>query len=747
VDFAGRPAVGYVVGLVGASDYAELKEVRAVLGGPFFSAASVRLAHWIAAIYICPLSEAFRLFLPPGAVPKAVRKDAEGTSTWVLKRADVGPVDDRWVMLAPEGGSEGGSEGGQFTPRKNATRQRAILGALKAGPVRAAELAADLGSIDGSLRSLEQAGAVLIERRRRIRGAHHARSAAPRHERLSDGQGRALEAIRSLCAQGGGVVALDGVTGSGKTEVYLRAIEEAMASGGGAIVLVPEIALTPQTAGRFRSRFGDEVAVLHSRLSAGERFGQWDLTRRGEARIVVGARSALFAPVKDLRLIIIDEEHEPSYKQGSAPRYHARDVAVRMAEQEGVTLVLGSASLSMEARARCSAGDWALVGMPERVAGGSLPLIQVVDMAAEFEAGHRSMFSRPLTAALKEIADSGDKAVLFLNRRGFASFLLCRACGHVPMCNSCATSMTYHEDRASLMCHHCGALRPVPPSCPKCGSAYLRRFGSGTQRVEAELSALVPGLPIVRMDADTTKHKGAHERLLAEFEEASGGVLLGTQMIAKGLDFPSVTLVGVIAADTTLNVPDFRSGERTYQLLEQVAGRAGRGVKPGRVILQTYWPDHPAVQAVANHNPEAFYGQEAISRRGLGYPPFGRLANVVVRGRSKPHVEAAATSLAEAMRAQAGEGCEGEGRKREGIKVLGPSPAPLARLKGLHRWHVLVKAPVADTSASGGSAPRVSAPQAPTNACLHEWLARVLAGAQPARGVSLVVDVDPLDLM
>ncbi len=710
VEFGGRPVVGYVVGFAETSARPALKDVRAVLGGPYFRADSVDLARWIASQYLCPLSEALRLFLPPGGTPKAVRAAGEdGEQGWTLRRADVGPVDDRWVALTPEAAS--------FKPRANATQQRAVIDALAAGPVRAAELAADLGSVESSLRGLERAGVVAIERRRRIRDIGVAEKPAPRHKHLTDGQRRALAAIREAGAAGGGVVALDGVTGSGKTEVYLRAIEEAIEGGGTACVLVPEIALTPQTVGRFRSRFGDDVAVLHSRLSAGERFDQWDLVRRGEARIVVGARSALFAPLDNLALIVIDEEHESSYKQGSAPRYHARDVAVRMAEGVGATLVLGSASLSMETRARCSAGEWTLVELPERVAGGTMPTVEVVDMAAEFAAGHRSMFSRPLIAALEEVASAGDKAVLFLNRRGFASFVLCRECGHVPACDSCTTSMTYHEVGSRLMCHHCGATRPVPPKCPECGSPYLRRFGSGTQRVETELAALLPELPIVRMDADTTRGKGAHERLLAEFAQLESGVLLGTQMIAKGLDFPAVTLVGVISADITLNVPDFRAGERTYQLLEQVAGRAGRGVKPGRVVIQTYWPDHPSVRAVEAHDAVTFYEQEAETRRELRYPPFGRLANVLVWGRDGSTVREHAGALTEAVRARVGEGFE----------VLGPSPAPLSRLKGAWRWHALVKAPAgADVAGPLGEA--VASTPAPS-------------------GVSVAVDVDPMDLL
>ncbi len=708
VEFGPRPVVGYVVALAAESQFERLKPITAVLSEPQFGAEAVAVARWIADEYVCPLSEALRLFLPPGATPRARKViAADGSAIWTLQRAGVGAIDDRWVELTARGES--------YVPRATATLQRAVLDALASGPVRAVELAADLGSVDGALKTLEKAGALRIERRRRYRHAAVAEKSAPRHERLSEGQRDALEALAH--ARAGDVILLDGVTGSGKTEVYLRAIERVLEDGGCACVLVPEISLTPQTVGRFRARFGDEVAVLHSRLSAGERFDQWDLIRTGAARIVVGARSALFAPLKDLALIIIDEEHESSYKQGSAPRYHAREVAARLARECGAVLALGSASPSMEALERCETGQWRRVALPERVTGRPLPPVTVVDMAAEFAGGHRSMFSRSLADALRARADSREKAVLFLNRRGFASFVLCRECGFVPGCESCSTSLTYHETGSRLMCHHCGATRSLPAVCPRCASPYLRQFGAGTQRVEAELEEVVPGWPIVRMDADTTKGKGAHERLLAQFEALETGVLLGTQMIAKGLDYPDVTLVGVIAADVTLRLPDFRAGERTYQLLEQVAGRAGRGERPGEVIVQTYWPDHPAVLAAAAHDPSLFYTPEKLARRELGYPPFGRLANIVVWGRAQDEVARTAGEVAAALTE----------RIPDDWRVLGPSPAPLARLKGVWRYHVLVKAPVgSEISAS---------------------VAAALAAVRRVDTVSVAADIDPLDLM
>jgi len=710
VDFANRPAVGYVVALEPRSDRPELKPIEALLGGPFFREHASELAAWIAEEYASPLSAALRLFTPPGGTPRAVREDGAEGRSWVLRRAGVGRVDDRWARLT--------EAGARHVPGKTATVQRAVLDALRAGPVRVAELSADLGAVGGALKALAAAGAVSIEHRRRLRDAHVRERSAPRHARLTSGQEAALTAIAEAGRRAdGSVVVLDGVTGSGKTEVYLRAIEDVVASGRSACVLVPEVSLTPQTVGRFRSRFGDDVAVLHSRLAPGERYDQWDLVRTGAAHIVVGARSALFAPFRSLGLIVIDEEHESSYKQSSSPRYHAREVAAELARTSGATLVLGSASPSMESLARCEAGEWTRVELPERVTGRPLPPVTVVDMTAEFADGHRSMFSRPLVAALEGVAHRAEKAVLFLNRRGFASFLLCRECGFVPECDSCSTSLTYHEVGARLACHHCGATRPVPATCPRCASPYLRQFGAGTQRVESELASLIPDLAVVRMDADTTKGKGGHERALAHFEALDSGVLLGTQMIAKGLDYPEVTLVGVINADTTLHLPDFRAGERTYQLLEQVAGRAGRGERQGTVIVQTYWPDHPAIVAAASHRPRLFYAEEEEVRRELGYPPFGRIANILFWGAEKDAVAAAANAWAAAL----------EGGVPQTWTLLGPSPAPISRLKGVWRWHLLVKAPL--------------------RANLAQTLSAVGATVSKTKGVSLAIDVDPLDLL
>ncbi len=527
----------------------------------------------------------------------------------------------------------------------------------------------------------------------------------------------------------GGVVLVDGVTGSGKTEVYLSAIERVLGQGRGAVVLVPEISLTAQTVGRFRSRFGDTVSILHSRLSTGERREQWERIRSGEARVVVGARSALFAPMADLGLVVVDEEHEHSYKQDQAPRYHARDVAAELARLRGGALVLGSATPSMEAVSRCARGSWrgaawTSVTMEERPGGATLPAVQVVDMRSQFAANNNSPFSAPLRKALVENFEAGHKSVLLLNRRGFATFLMCRDCGCVPTCPHCSTALTYHERTHELACHSCGrtwpqAAFPNPSThCPACGSRYLAAYGVGTQRVEDELRMMLPDAPVVRMDADTTRGKGAHQALLEEFDAADGAVLIGTQMIAKGLDFPEVTLVGVINADTTLKLPDFRASERTYDLLEQVAGRAGRGEDPGRVLVQTYWPTHPAVTCVAGHDRAAFRAFELADREEAAYPPFRRLGNVVVSGVNGALVERVVAQIAAALRSQA----EGE----QGWQVVGPAECVKGKVADRLRRHVLVKAPV--------------------DGDLGGFLARACS-AVDSRGVSVAIDVDAYDLL
>ncbi len=726
VSFSRRLAVGYVTSLSReipeGLDPSKLKPIERVLADPAFDEQAAQLAEWIAREYAAPLSESIRLFLPPGQSVR-VRKATED-GPWELEESSAGPVDDRWASLTEEGRS--------FEPKRNSSRQRALVSALSSGPVRMAELSAMIPGAASVVSALEKRGVVEIVRRRRIRGSEQttlSSATAARPEALTQGQGNALAAIGQ--AGPGEVVLVDGVTGSGKTEVYLAAIERVLEQGRSALVLVPEISLTAQTVGRFRSRFGERVAVLHSRLSVGERFDQWDMARTGDASVVVGARSALFAPLSNLGIIIIDEEHEGSYKQDQSPRYHARDVAAKLASLRGCPLVLGSATPSLESLVRCREGShrgvaWHRVEMPERPGNAVLPHVQVVDMTRQFALGNRSIFSKPLVEGIERVLERREKAVLMLNRRGFASFLMCRECGCVPECPHCSTALTYHERTHSLACHTCGSSWPVraypdpTTCCPNCGSRFLAQFGVGTQRVEDELAMLVGDrATIVRMDADTTRGKGAHQRLLEEFDAAECAILVGTQMIAKGLDFPEVTLVGVVNADTTLKLPDFRAAERTHDLLEQVAGRAGRGEVPGEVIVQTYWASHPAIRSVEAHERSLFLEAEVSDRREAYYPPFSRLGNIICWGRSLGEVTRVLDEVARLVRERVGE--------QEGWRVLGPADCLKARVKDQYRRHLLVKAPPA---ADLGSL---------LGACARE--------VDKPRGVSLAVDIDPHDMM
>ena len=732
VTFANRSVVGYILELGDTPskdiDPSRIRDIQQVLATPAFDAASGRIALWMSREYASPLSECLRLFLAPGQTIKTRKNDEDGS--WELVNEKAGPVDMRWISLTDEGRA--------FTPRRDASRQRALLDALSQGPVRMAELSAIATGMSSVVNSFAKRGLVEVVTRRRVRGGQDttlSSARATRPDALTQGQQDALDAISRACEAGrGDVVVVDGVTGSGKTEVYLAAIENVVAQGKGAIVLVPEISLTPQTVGRFRSRFGDDVAILHSRLSVGERFDQWDLARKGMAHVVVGARSALFAPLSDIGLIVIDEEHESSYKQGQSPRYHARELAAHMAKERGCALVLGSATPSLESLARCEAGSfngvsWTRVEMPERPGSAQLPTTQIVDMTMQFQGGNRSIFSTPLRKALEDVVQRKEKAVLMLNRRGFANFLMCRECGCVPTCSHCSTSLTFHERTHSLDCHTCGrswSLRSWngrSSKCPKCGSPYLAAFGLGTQRVEDELVELLPSdVQVIRMDADTTKTKGAHQKLLEQFDAADCAVLIGTQMIAKGLDFPEVTLVGVINADTTLKLPDFRAPERTYSLLEQVAGRAGRGERPGQVIVQTYWADHPAIQAVAKHDRALFVNSELADRRETSYPPFSRLTNLIVWSKQADEVsrivDEIAVQLRDALDAQLADGS---------WQVLGPADCVRAKVKDNTRKHLMVKSPV--------------------DAAVGELLGGIIAKVKVPKGVSIAVDVDAYDLM
>ena len=510
---------------------------------------------------------------------------------------------------------------------------------------------------------------------------------------------------------------LHGVTGSGKTEVYIRLIGQALAAGKGALVLVPEISLTPQTVSRFQHRFG-EIAVLHSNLGDGERARHWRKLCAGEVKLAVGARSAVFAPIADLGLVVVDEEHERSYKQDNDPRYNARDVAIMRAHKAGATVVLGSATPSLESWVNAGVGKHGLVSMPTRPGGASPPRVEVVDLREEWaDVKHPTLFSRRLEQALAACLKRKEQAILFLNRRGFHTSVRCASCGEAVECGNCDVAMTHHRAAELLRCGCCGGERSVPEECPTCGSRTLKFVGTGTERVEDILSNLFPKVRLLRMDSDSMTAKDAHRDSLASFARGEFDVLLGTQMVAKGLDFPNVTLVGVLMADAALGMSDFRAAERTFQLVTQVIGRAGRAGKAGLAVVQAFQPEHPAVAAAVAQDYHAFVASELPDRKRRGWPPFGRLARIILSGEKGDAVETAAAAAGQAVEETMPENC----------RVLGPSPCEVERLQGVYRHHLLLFAP--------------------DNRTLASWLAA--SGLKPGleKGVRFILDIDPVSML
>ncbi len=508
---------------------------------------------------------------------------------------------------------------------------------------------------------------------------------------LMPDQARAIDEMTAALESGGGRFLLHGVTGSGKTEVYIRVIRRALEMGRTAVVLVPEIALTPQMVSWLHARFGEAAAVLHSGLSAGERYDEWRRIRFGDARVVIGARSAVFAPLENLGVIVVDEEHEGSFQSDQRPRYDAREIAWRRAQNHGGVLILGSATPSISSYMRAMPGvrrenALTLVELNSRVMGRPMPEVELVDMRTEFEKGNHSIFSAKLSGALRECLDAGHQAVLFINRRGYSTFVSCRACGYVVKCDQCDVSMTYHQSENMLKCHYCGREMVPPKQCPSCASRYIKYFGAGTQKVEEETARLFPDARILRMDMDTTRGKDAHEHLIEKFRSGEANVMVGTQMIAKGLDFPKVTLVGVVAADMTLNLPDYRSSERTFQLITQVAGRAGRADDPGRVIVQTYEPEHYSIQLAAAQDYRAFYHRESAYRRRALYPPFTVIARIVYSAKDPKDAQDAAQSA----EAELNRDLDEQGMRQDVVQMRALE-APIKLLRGQTRWQVFLK--------------------------------------------------------
>lgn len=499
---------------------------------------------------------------------------------------------------------------------------------------------------------------------------------------LTDEQQIALQQITSaMDAERSETFLLHGITGSGKTEVYLQAIQNALDQGKESIVLVPEISLTPMMTERFRARFGELVAVMHSGLSQGEKYDEWRKVQRGEVKVVVGARSAIFAPFTNVGLLILDEEHESTYKQEDTPRYHARDVAIWRSEHYNCPVILGSATPALESFARAKKDVYTLLELKQRAKTQALPEVKIVDMREELHQGNRSMFSRDLAEAITQRLERKEQMVLFLNRRGFSSFVLCRDCGTVVQCKNCDISLTYHRSTEKLRCHYCGYEEGVPTECPECHSDHIRFFGTGTQKIESEIYKVFPEARVIRMDVDTTRQKGSHERLLDDFGAGKADILLGTQMIAKGLDFPNITLVGVMSADTSLNLPDFRAAEKTYQLLTQVSGRAGRHDLPGEVIIQSYTPEHYAIELAQAQIFEPFYEQEMKLRRRSSYPPYYYIVAIQV-------------SHEDVMMAAEYAGLAGSYIRQNlsnEVQIIGPTAASISRIQNRYRYQCLIK--------------------------------------------------------
>jgi len=661
VPFRSRELRGFVVGVSDMSCFSgALKSIIGMVGEkPLIPDSIMQLARWMAGYYLAPIESAVRTVLP-----SAVRRRGAQHKKQLM------------VSLRHEG---------EKMDINLSTKQKAIVELLQEqGSCWLTLIKSLVHCSESPIRTLEKNGIVKIVEQRVLRDPHLGVELLKTEPLdLMKEQQSALHKIISVMKQKkSGVVLLHGVTGSGKTEVYLQAIQYALDHRQGAIVLVPEIALTPQTVDRFRARFGACVAVLHSSLSDGERHDEWHRIRNGEAQIAIGARSALFAPVKNLGLLVVDEEHEATYKQEDVPRYNARDVAVMRGYIESCCVVLGSATPSMESVENVKRGRYILAEMNQRVDDRAMPFIRIVDMRLEKEReGHAQLFSRELIEEIYSRLNANEQVILFLNRRGFSTALQCEKCGYVEECLSCSIAMTYHKKKDKLLCHICGAEKPVPTHCPECRDPKFKYSGAGTEKIEELLSKLCPKARIARMDSDTMRKKDAYRTVLDAFKVGKIDILLGTQMIAKGLDFPNVTLVGVLNADMSLNVPDFRSAERTFQLLTQVAGRAGRGEKAGVVIVQTYTPHHPAIQAARRLDYIGFSDQDLAFRKQLSYPPFTHLVLLTFKGENEGKVQETIDRFYQQL----------QPLLPPSVLHAPPMLAPLARAKKKWRYQVMLR--------------------------------------------------------
>jgi len=758
----------------------KIKDVEDVVSVGFLPATYWALLNRVAEYYYTPLIQVIRGALPPGLLGRSQRRirligeikrgvDAFLSPTarqilQLLQAQSAGDYSFAYIQRQVRGANHGLREllrvslvESYLEPPRNTrpklqkavtlvgtgferdvtTRQREVLEVLRrrGGDMWLSELLQICSTSSSTLKALEQKGYVVLQEREVLRTDNGPLSAGDQPKSLTGAQSQALATITAL--DGTARVLLHGVTGSGKTEVYLQAIAPLLARGKSALVLVPEIGLTPQLTDRFRARFGNKVCVYHSALSDGERYDTWRQMLTGEPQVVIGTRSAVFAPLPQISLIVLDEEHDGSFKQDSPiPTYHARTVAQWRAQLENCPLILGSATPSLETwvsvreeggrgvggAGGAISGATYYLSLPERIQSRPLPPIEVVDMRQELQQGNRSIFSRSLQDALQQMQEREQQGILFIHRRGHSTFVSCRSCGYVIECPNCDVSLAYHHTEAGatelLRCHCCNFARSHPRNCPECSSPYLKFFGSGTQRVAQELTREFPQLRFIRFDSDTTRTKGSHRTLLTRFANREADLLVGTQMLTKGLDLPQVTLVGVMAADGLLYMADYRASERAFQTLTQVAGRAGRGDDPGRVIVQTYSPEHSVIQAVQQHEYESFIQTELQERAALNYPPYGRLILLKLSSPDAAAVENTAQQVADMLTPQDG--------AMSGYEILGPAPASILRVSNRYRWQILLKFA------------QELLPQLP------DW--NHVRSLCPS-SVSLTIDVDPLNLM
>ena len=678
VPFGAREKEGCVISLSEETDF-DPARVRPVLRPledyPAILPPLMELAREMAETSHCPLAETLRLMMP--AEMRGGRIKAK-----TVEMAELCVPKEQAVQV--------------LEAEKRSRKRREILRMLtERSPRSMEEIGEEIRDPREALKSLAEAGLIRLSREEKMRTPGHGLSGGGEgwHD-LTPEQQEVLEEILPELNAGRGRFLLHGVTGSGKTEVFLNAVRRTLEMGKSAIILVPEIALTPQMVSWFRGRFGEIAAVLHSRLSPGERYDEWRRIRRGEARVVIGARSAVFAPTERLGLIVVDEEHESTYLSDHHPRYDARETARSRCDREGAALILASATPSILSFARARRGDYMLLEMPRRVQDRPLPEVQLVDMRRELENGNRSVLSQALADALNGCLRRGEQAMLLINRRGYHSFVSCRSCGYVVKCPHCDVSLTCHVPEGEgagtpsvLKCHYCGYTAPVPSVCPSCGSRYIRYMGSGTQKVESEVRRLFPFAATARMDIDTTSGKDGHARVLEEFRSGRAQVLIGTQMIAKGLDFPRVTLVGVVAADLTLNLPDYRARERTFQLLTQVAGRAGRGKQPGTVLIQTYRPEDPVLNLAARQDYRAFFEEEFRRRRLSLYPPFTVLARLLAESPRGDDAE----QCVQQMEAEIRQALANRPAWQKKVLLMTCEPPGIRFLRGMERRQILFK--------------------------------------------------------